>query len=107
METIGGILMFKYILNYDGGFLRDSADLGYTFETEEEAKEDAEMEIESRISDWEIDTQALKELTSQTNVKTYILSAVEIRNASDIGLDCIQEFDQPDSYRHIYLYNIL
>ena len=30
--------MFKYNLYYDGGFLRDSADLGYTFETEEEAK---------------------------------------------------------------------
>ena len=47
--------MFKYKLYYDGGFLRDSADLGYTFETEEEAKEDAKMEIESRIADWEID----------------------------------------------------
>ena len=47
--------MFKYILYYDGGFLRDSADLGYTYETEEEAKEDAEMEIESRIADWKID----------------------------------------------------
>ena len=35
--------------------MRDSADLGYTFETEEETKEDAEMEIESRIADWEID----------------------------------------------------
>ena len=47
--------MFKYKLYYDGGFLRDSADLGYTFESEEEAQEDAEMEIESRISDWELD----------------------------------------------------
>ena len=47
--------MFKYKLYYDGGFLQDSADLGYTFESEEEAQEDAEMEIESRISDWEID----------------------------------------------------
>ena len=47
--------MFKYKLYYDGGFLRDSADLGYTFESEEEAHEDAEMEIESRISDWKID----------------------------------------------------
>ena len=47
--------MFKYKLYYDGGFLRDSVDLGYTFESEEEAQEDAEMEIESRISDWEID----------------------------------------------------
>ena len=43
--------MFKYKLYYDAGFLRDSEDLGYTFETEEEAKEDAE----SRIADWEID----------------------------------------------------
>ena len=47
--------MFKYKLYYDGGFLRDSVDLGYTFESEEEAQEDAEMEIESRISDWELD----------------------------------------------------
>ena len=47
--------MFKYKLYYDGGFLRDSADLGYTFESEEEAQEDAKMEIESHISDWEID----------------------------------------------------
>ena len=47
--------MFKYKLYYDGGFLQDSADLGYTFESEEEAQEDAEMEIESRIADWELD----------------------------------------------------
>ena len=47
--------MFKYKLYYDGGFLRDSVDLGYMFESEEEAQEDAEMEIESRISDWELD----------------------------------------------------
>ena len=55
METIGGILMFKYILNYDGGFLRDSADLGYTYETGEEARDEPEMDMESRITDWEID----------------------------------------------------
>ena len=47
--------MFKYKLYYDGGFLRDSVDLGYPLESEEEAQEDAEMEIGSRISDWEID----------------------------------------------------
>ena len=47
--------MYKYKLYYDGGFLRDSEYLGYTFESEEEAQEDAEMEIKSRISDWEID----------------------------------------------------
>ena len=55
--------MFKYKLYYDGGFLRDSEDLGYTFETEEEAKEEAQMEIESRIDYWEIDgVQYEKEL---------------------------------------------
>lgn len=26
MEKIGGILMFKYIISYDGGQLRDSGD---------------------------------------------------------------------------------
>ncbi len=40
-------------------------------------------------------------------MKTYILSAAEIRNAMDIGLNCIKEFDKPDSYWHIYLYSIL
>lgn len=79
----------------------------YLFSAELGKNWDVNKKEPAYISDWEIDTQALKELTSQTNVKTYILSAVEIRNASDIGLDCIQEFDQPDSYRHIYLYNIL
>ena len=49
--------MYKYKIYYDGGLLCDSSEMneGYTFETEEEAKEDAEMEIESRITDWEID----------------------------------------------------
>ena len=49
--------MYKYKIYYDGGLLCDSSEMneGYTFETEEEAKEDAEMEIESRIADWEID----------------------------------------------------
>lgn len=47
--------MFKYKLYYDGGFLQDSVDLGYTYDTEEEAREEAEMEIQSRISDWKFD----------------------------------------------------
>ena len=49
--------MYKYKIYYDGGLLCDSSEMneGYTFETEEETKEDAEMEIESRIADWEID----------------------------------------------------
>ena len=32
--------MYKYELWYDGGLLRDSGDLGYIYETEEEANED-------------------------------------------------------------------
>lgn len=49
--------MYKYILYYDGGWLRDSAELndGYTFETEEEANEEAELAIEEYIADWEVD----------------------------------------------------
>ena len=31
--------MFKYIIWHDGGWLRDSSDLGYLYETEEEARE--------------------------------------------------------------------
>lgn len=46
--------MFKYILYYDGGFLCDSADLGYTYETEEETKEDAEWEIDGCEYDKEL-----------------------------------------------------
>ena len=33
------INMFKYIIWHDGGWLRDSSDLGYLYETEEEARE--------------------------------------------------------------------
>lgn len=52
--------MYKYKLYYDGGFLKDSMelerfDMGESFETEEETREEAELEIESRIDDWEMD----------------------------------------------------
>lgn len=47
--------MYKYILHYDGGFLRDSADLGYTFETKLEASEEAKLAVEEYINDWEIE----------------------------------------------------
>lgn len=43
------------MLWYDGGFLRDSADLGYTFETEEEATEEAELVKEEYMNDWDIE----------------------------------------------------
>ena len=48
--------MWKYKLWYDGGFLRDSEDLGYTFETEEEAMEEAKTAMEEYINDWEIES---------------------------------------------------
>lgn len=47
--------MWKYRISYDGGFLMDSEDLGYIYETEEEAMEEANADIESYIDDWEID----------------------------------------------------
>lgn len=47
--------MWKYKLWYDGGFLRDSAELGYTFETEEDVNEEAKMAMEEYVNDWEID----------------------------------------------------
>ena len=37
------------------GYDKDNDAYEVYYETEEEAKEDAEMEIESRISDWELD----------------------------------------------------
>ncbi|HAU88199.1 MAG TPA: hypothetical protein DCW90_22810 [Lachnospiraceae bacterium] len=47
--------MYKYRISYDGGQLRDSSDLGYLFETEEEATEEAKMDVESYIGDWKIE----------------------------------------------------
>lgn len=47
--------MWKYIISYDGGFLRDSADLGYTFETEEEAMEEAELAKEEYMNSRDIE----------------------------------------------------
>lgn len=47
--------MWKYIISYDGGFLRDSEDLGYTYETEEEAREESELAKEVYMNDWDIE----------------------------------------------------
>lgn len=47
--------MWKYIIIYDGGFLRDSADLGYIYETEEEAREESEFAKETYMNDWDIE----------------------------------------------------
>ena len=38
--------MYKYELWYDGGLLRDSGDLGYIYETEEEANEEVKVTME-------------------------------------------------------------
>ena len=49
--------MYKYKIYYDGGLLCDSSEMneGYIYETEEETDEEAGIEIESRIADWELD----------------------------------------------------
>ena len=47
--------MWKYRLYYDGGFLRDSAELGYTYETEEDANEEVKIAMEEYANDWEIE----------------------------------------------------
>lgn len=47
--------MYKYELWYDGGLLRDSGDLGYTYETEEEANEEAKATMEEYMENWESD----------------------------------------------------
>lgn len=39
----------------DGGLLRDSGDLGYIYETEEEANEEVKVTMEEYIENWEID----------------------------------------------------
>lgn len=47
--------MFKYIIWHDGGWLRDSSDLGYLYETEEEAREESELAKEEYMRDWDIE----------------------------------------------------
>ena len=47
--------MYKYVISYDGGWLRDSSDMDYLYETEEEAKEEAEGDVENYKHDWEIE----------------------------------------------------
>ena len=47
--------MYKYELWYDGGLLRDSGDLGYIYETEEEANGEVKVTMEEYIENWEID----------------------------------------------------
>lgn len=47
--------MYKYKLWYDGGFLRDSEEIGYTFETEREAIEEVEIAMEEYMNDWNIE----------------------------------------------------
>ena len=47
--------MYKNIISYDGGWLRDSSDMDYLYETEEEAKEEAETDVENYEHDWELE----------------------------------------------------
>lgn len=47
--------MWKYRLSYDGGFLRDSSDIGLSFETEEEAIEEVQDVMDEYMNNWEIE----------------------------------------------------
>lgn len=47
--------MYKQIINYDGSWLKDSSDMDYFYKTEDEAREEAEMDIENYIMNWKID----------------------------------------------------
>lgn len=47
--------MWKYRLSYDGGFLRDSSDIGLSFETEEEAEMEVQDAMDEYMNDWEIE----------------------------------------------------
>lgn len=38
--------MFSYKIYYDGGFLKDSLDLDNSYDTEEEAQEEAQADID-------------------------------------------------------------
>lgn len=48
--------MYKYILYYDGGFLRDSSDFEWgMYETYEDTEEEANNAKEEFMNDWDID----------------------------------------------------
>lgn len=48
-------MMYKYVLYYDGGFLRDSADNGYVFDTKEDAIEEVQDAMDEYMDDWEVE----------------------------------------------------
>ena len=48
--------MFKYIISYDGGFLRDSEDFEWgLFNSYDEAEEEANNAKEEYMRDWDIE----------------------------------------------------
>lgn len=54
--------MYKYVLDYDGGFLRDSSDFEWgIYETEEEAQEDAELAKKSYMEGWDLEGSEYEE----------------------------------------------
>ena len=95
--------MYKYRLYYDGGFLCDSAEIndGYTYDSEEEAEEEAQMEIESRIDYWEIDgVQYEKELfeyidSAHPEIIESIAATKDLTEDNEIKLkETLSEFEE-------------
>lgn len=47
--------MYKYIIYYGGEWLRDSSEIDLTYQSEDEAKCEAKVDVESYMNDWEIE----------------------------------------------------
>ena len=47
--------MFSYKIYYDGGFLKDSLDLDNSYDTEEEAQEEAQADIDDYMESLDLE----------------------------------------------------
>lgn len=47
--------MFSYKIYYDGGFLKDSLYLDNSYDTEEEAQEEAQADIDDYMESWDLE----------------------------------------------------
>lgn len=47
--------MFSYKIYYDSGFLKDSLDLDNSYDTEEEAQEEAQVDIDDYMEYWDLE----------------------------------------------------
>lgn len=76
----------------------------YLFSAEIEGQSDKRLRKNATITNLNINTQALKEIT-KTDI--YLISVAAIQNNKEIGLEFIKEFNTSKSYRDIYLYKVI